>query len=267
MPASRIDLIPVVKAYPVVDPDSGEAVCVAAITAELPRRWIRLFPLDFRALDLTEQFSKYQRVSVEVIKAKGDHRPESYTPIAGSIRLGTVITTDGGTWRRRLELIEPLVLPSMCELQRQQQANGTSLGVFAPASVMDLVVEATPAQFSPSQQAALDQMNLFNRETRQLERLPWKWRYRYRCREDGCPTHTQSIVDWELGALFRRVRRSTATDADAHAKVRARFLDQFCEAGREPLFIAGNVARWPTSFLVLGVLRPPRGMPRQTTLF
>ncbi len=267
MAANRIDIIPLVKAYPVVHPDSGEAVCVAAVMADPPRRWVRLFPLDFRALTLTEQFSKYQRISVEVIKAKGDPRPESYTPIAGSIRLGPVITSDKGTWRRRLELIEPLMLRSMCDLQRRQHENGTSLGVFAPAAVIDLLVEETTTEFTASQQAALDQMNLFNRTTNQLERLPWKWRYRYKCHDIGCPTHTQSIVDWELGALYRRVRRAVSTDAEAHAKVRARFLDQFCNPGREPLFIAGNVARWPKSFLVLGVLRPPRGMPRQGTLF
>jgi hypothetical protein len=44
----RIKLLPVVKAYPVIDSVSQtEAVCVAGITMGEPHHWVRLLPLDF----------------------------------------------------------------------------------------------------------------------------------------------------------------------------------------------------------------------------
>jgi len=261
----HFNLLPIVKAYPVVDPKSGEAVCVAALTTDVPRRWIRLFPLDFRNLDFSQQFGKYQHISVDAFRAKSDHRPESYTPVLDTIKLGTSIGSDRGTWARRVELCEPLILPSMCELQRRQAADGTSLGMFRPGKVRDVVVE--PAKgITGKQQAALDQGSLFNRTTGKLERIPWKFKYAYTCSEKDCPTHTQGIIDWELGALYLKLRNVSATEDQIKAKIRAKFLDDLCGPERDPIFIAGNLVKYPTSFMILGVVYPKRG-PVQKSLF
>jgi hypothetical protein len=261
----HFNLLPIVKAYPVVDPKSGEAVCVAALTTDVPRRWIRLFPLDFRNLDFSQQFRKYQHISVDAFKAKGDHRPESYTPILDSIKLGTSIGTDNGKWSRRVELCEPLLLLSMCELQRRQAADETSLGMFRPAKVHDIVVEPATG-LTGKQEATLDQGSLFNRTTGKLETIPWKFKYVYRCVDKDCPTHRQSIIDWELGALYLKLRNASATEDQIRAKIRARFLNDLCGPDRDPIFIAGNLAKYPASFMILGVVYPKRG-PVQKSLF
>ena len=262
----HLNLLPIVKAYPVVDPNYGEAVCVAAITTDAPRRWIRLFPLDFRSLHFSQRFGKYQHVSLEAFKAKGDHRPESYTPVLDSIELGTRIGTDNGTWARRAELCEPLLLSSMCELQRRQADDGTSLGMFRPASVEDVVVEPATAGFTGKQQSVLDQGSLFNQKTGNLEKIPWKFKYVYRCADKDCPKHKQGIIDWELGALYLKLRNSGAAEDEIKAKIRAKFLDELCGPDRDPIFIAGNLARYPASFMILGVVYPKRG-PVQKSLF
>jgi hypothetical protein len=86
----HFNLLPIVKAYPVVDPKYGEAVCVAALTTDVPRRWIRLFPLDFRNLNFSQQFGKYQHISVDAFRAKGDHRPDPQLP--GALLAGAALS-------------------------------------------------------------------------------------------------------------------------------------------------------------------------------
>src|SRR2546426_257715 len=57
---TKLDFWVVVKASPVMDASSmSEAVCVAGVPASEPRRWLRLFPLDFRSLPPDQRFKKY----------------------------------------------------------------------------------------------------------------------------------------------------------------------------------------------------------------
>ncbi len=137
-------ILPVVKAYPVVDQVSfSEAVCVAGIDMNQPHRWIRLFPLDFRGLARVQRFRKYQVISLEANSSPKDSRPESYAPVLDSIKVGEHTDTDHGTWRRRTPFFDAVEDESMCAIQRQQKAKRKSLGVFRPRDIDDLLV--TPA--------------------------------------------------------------------------------------------------------------------------
>jgi hypothetical protein len=97
-------ILPVVKAYPVLDQVSfSEAVCVAGVTADAPHRWVRLFPLDFRGLEMAQRFSKYAFIDLEAQKCKTDPRPESYTPVLDSCISPASTSTrtaarGGGAW-------------------------------------------------------------------------------------------------------------------------------------------------------------------------
>jgi hypothetical protein len=126
-----LKVLPVVKAYPVIDPVSQtEAVCVAGISMEVPRRWIRLFPLDYRGLVYARRFKKYEAIELEASKSTKDSRPESFTPVLDPIIVGEFIDTDNGTWRRRLPFFDAVEDQSMCEIQRRQKTERKSLGVF-----------------------------------------------------------------------------------------------------------------------------------------
>ena len=127
----RIRVVPLVKAYPEPSQRHGETVCVAGVGTDLDRpTWVRLWPIDFRGLPFDERFTKYAEVELDVLAATSDRRPESRRPIEGSIvSTGRVFSTDRG-WATRWPLIEPLLMPSMCELMRKQQLDRTSLGAF-----------------------------------------------------------------------------------------------------------------------------------------
>lgn len=82
--------------------------------------------------------------------------------------------------------------------------------------------------------------------------MPWRFRYHYRCRGAGCTGHEQTIVDWEVVALWRHVRhRSNWPDL-----MRRKFQQALWSARAASLFV-GNQEQHPASFLVLGVFWPP----------
>lgn len=87
-----------------------------------------------------------------------------------------------------------------------------------------------------------------------FEVVPWRFRYRYRCARNTCTSHVQTIVDWEVVALWRRVRHG----ADWQDQMRQRFVDDMW-SGRDSCLFVGNQEERPISFLVLGVFWPPAG--------
>lgn len=267
-------MLPVVKAYPVLDQVShSEAVCVAGISVDEPHHWIRLFPLDFRGLQRAQQFKKYQVIELDANRSSKDSRRESYTPVLDSIELGETITSESGSWKRRLPYFDAVGDESMCTIQRQQKTERKSLGVFRPEDVSDLTVSEVEPDFVARQHAVLDQMSLTgdragDESRKQLEPLPIKAKFKYRCADAKCPGHDQSLIDWELGALYRTLRRGGDTQESIHRKIREKFLDEYCGDAVDTRFVTGSMLRHPGSFLILGLVHPKRKpVPQNESLF
>lgn len=259
-----IEFLPVVKAYPQLSRTYGEVSCIAGIqTAPGGPRWIRLYPVPFRALDDKQQFAKYQPIRLEAEAHRGDMRPETRRPNRDSIVLvGPALPA--GDWELRRRLVEPLMAESMCSVQRQQRSDGTSLAVFRPAEVLGLVIEASDvrqdkralAEAWAAQPTLFDGLDADEEalQLEALEQIPWTFKYRYRCSDPDCSTHTQTIVDWEIVELYRKVRGRD----DWQDLIRAKWLDQLCDQDRDTAFFVGNQHQYPNAFLVLGVWWPPR---------
>lgn len=270
----NLKVLPVVKAYPVIDPVSQtEAVCVAGISMEMPHRWIRLFPLDYRGLIYAQRFKKYEAIELKASKSSKDSRPESFAPVLDSIVVRKFIDTDNGTWRRRLPFFDAIEDQSMCEIQRRQKTERKSLGVFRPLEVTDLKITAAEQGFAEAQRALLNQASLFGDragdDTRAaLEPLPVKAKFAYRCSDPACPGHEQSLIDWELGALYRSLDEKGDNEATIHAKIRQKFFEQYCSDHYNTRFITGSMLRHPGSFLILGLVHPKRSArPQEASLF
>jgi hypothetical protein len=85
-----------------------------------------------------------------------------------------------------------------------------------------------------------------------FEVVPWRFSYSFRCSAAGCNGHTQTIVDWEVLALWRKVRRM----GDWKERMRAKFEDELW-SGRDTVLFVGNQEQHPAAFLVLGIFWPP----------
>lgn len=258
----RAQVMVTVKAYPQLSKKSGEVICVAGVRLDRQEpEWIRLYPVAYRDLEEYRQFKKYDVIEVEIRRGK-DTRPESFVPAQGSINVVRSIGSGSDQrWAERRQLLGSLTAEtSMCRLLRQNETSGRgvapSLGLIKP-DVLDVEVEKNHG-FAADKRAlaalAAD-ATLFTHAKQQLEPSPYIVKYRYRCEEPACQTHTQSLIDWEVGEAGRKwARRYPEAEIPGH--IRDKFLTQLCGAERDTHFFVGNTHQWLTTFLVLGVYWP-----------
>ena len=258
----HLRLLVTVKAYPVVSTRYGEVVCVAGVTEPGPdQRWVRLYPVPFRRLEWAKRFRKYQMIELKVGSHGNDVRPETRRPNLDSLSPGRWLS-EKGNWLERHPYIEPLMQSSMCEIARRQQAEGLSLGVFRPRELQDLVCEQQDEPWSSGQEVAVSQLSLLFENGERLEKVPFRFSYRYRCEDGQCPGHKQSIIDWELGEAVRRWRKIYGDETRLLEAVRQRWLDEMWSPERASALFVGSMHQRPASFLVLGVYWPRKEPPR-----
>jgi hypothetical protein len=253
-----IDLLVLVKAYPQPSSKYTESVCVAGLRIDTPEpEWIRLYPVQFRDLSADRQFRKYDIIRLRVRRrTRGDARPESFTPILDSITTIDHLDSKNG-WSRRVPFIEQVRIESMCELQRKQREDGTSLGVFRPGELVDCEIKGTSPEWDPARQAILGQGNLLDAEPKlPLEKIPFDFYYRFTCDDPSCNGHRMSLIDWELGQNYRQT--AGRPEEERLERLIQRWRDTVCGPERDPHFFAGNIAKRPQVFVLLGVFWPPK---------
>ena len=261
----EMTVVVLVKAAPVLTQDLEETMCVAGVRVdEGEPHWVRLHPVPFRDLDDDSKFTKYQAVSLVVRRPRSDRRPESWSPVHGTILPSESLSTDQG-WAQRRHLVEQLGEVRMCDLvqaNRSGSGPGTpSLAVVRPVGSPKLKItqrqEEQLTEWRRRSEGAASRLSLFDDPSTpkpQLEVVPWRFQYEYYCSAPGCNGHTQTIVDWEVLAFWRRVRYRS----DWREHMRKRFEDDLWH-GRDAVLFVGNQEQHPISFLVLGVFWPPAG--------
>ncbi|MFE5513869.1 hypothetical protein ACFQ9J_25390 [Streptomyces sp. NPDC056529] len=245
-----------VKTYPELSSKYRETSCVAGIRLDqgTPQH-VRLFPVPFRLLQQEAQFQKYSIVEVDVRPHPKDRRPESLRPNLETLSVVDHLPTSDG-WKQRYAHIEPLVARSLCAIKRDQEANGTSLGVFRPAEITDFRLEA--AEPWPAGKAALaDQLDLFDQDLRRLDWVPYEFRYRLRCVDDDCPGHRMGLKDWEAGQSYRKFFQKYGERAVLD-KLRERWFDRMVTPDKAVHCFVGNIAAHPRTFMLLGLFYPQR---------
>jgi hypothetical protein len=251
----------VVRTYPSPARSGVEVSCTAAITDK--GEWLRLFPVPYRFLDHDKRFRKYQWVEVGVTKAK-DHRPESYKLRGDSIKILTDPLPTANEWQARKEVIFPLRAHSMCELQRGQKERGyPTLGIFRPKAIERLIIKEEPAEWTPAQQAILRQGHLWEKAPAvELEKVPFSFRYQFRCDESDCTGHTMKCVDWEIEESWRRWSRQYGDEWEA--KFRQKYETEMIERF-DTHFYVGTVHKHPDAWIIVGLFYPPK--PKDGALF
>jgi hypothetical protein len=260
----RLKVLVTVKTYPIPSAKYDELSCTAGVTEA--GDFIRLYPINYRDLPWEQQFRKYQWIEVMAEKHTGrDFRKESWRPDSASVKLlGEPIPPGrGGDWSARGKYVLQYVAASMEELRDRQEQDNTSLGIFRPREVMDLVVTPDDAEWKESFLDELRQARLWENRTKSKEsprKVPWRFQYRFRCDDERCNRrHKMTIEDWEVGALYWRLVDEGATPEEAAGKVKQKFLDEVCAPEKETYFYVGTVLNWPKSWVVIGTFYPRRG--------
>ncbi|HSS05178.1 MAG TPA: hypothetical protein VLK89_08340 [Solirubrobacterales bacterium] len=136
----EIDFLPLVKAYPALSRRYGEVSCIAGLDMKTSE-WIRLYPVPFRTLEDAQQFRKYQPIRAKVQRPRDDRRPESWRVDAESIEVVGPALSVEHEWAARRPIVEPAIGESMCAVRKAQKENGTSLQMFRPREVLELIIE------------------------------------------------------------------------------------------------------------------------------
>jgi hypothetical protein len=245
-----------VKTYPEYSVTYTETVCTAAVLKETGRL-IRLYPIPFRYLLGEHQFKKYQWVQAKIKKNPRDGRPESYRIEKDSIRpLDKVNTKNAWSVRKKLILSPNNLFGSLEDLKESQVAQGTSLGIIKPREIRKFdIQQKTESEIVDEKQKKeriLSQLSLFGNK-KDLDLVPYRFMIFFNCNDPKCTGHRISILDWEFGALYRRVSRSV----DWKEKMRQK-IEQICSGEKDVYFFMGNMASRRQTFCILGIFYPPK---------
>lgn len=246
----------VVRTYPVPDVIGIESSCTAAITDQ--GEWLRLFPVPWRLLGKKHQFRKYQQVRVNVTKASDDSRPESYRLRPDGIQILSEPLSTANAWAARKEVVLPLMAHCLCCLTKQRDAQQyPTLGIFRPASIARLRISpAASTVWTKAELAMLRQQHLFAEAPKQeLEKVPFVFRYEFRCSEDACPGHTLMCTDWEMSQSYRQW--TAVYGDDWQNKFRQRYEFEMIQK-YDTHFYVGTVASHPHRWIIIGLFYPPR---------
>lgn len=253
--AEKIRLLVTVKTYPLLSISYMETVCTAGVRED--GSFIRLYPIEYRYRASSERYKKYQWIEVEVVRPRGDPRPESYSPAPGSkIRAlgGPLPTKDGWAERKRYVLAKGT--QTMCALEKLS-GQECSLGIIRPKEVEDFIAEPADRDWKPVLMSDLYQLKLFDVERKPLEKIPYKFSYVFKCEDPSCKGHKKMIEDWEVGQLYRRMRDEFRSEERAIEKVKERFLGDVCASDRETHFFVGTTLAYGT-WIILGAFWPPK---------
>lgn len=263
-----------VKASPQPSKKYGDTVCVAGIRIDGGRtEWVRLYPLPFRWIGVERQFRKFDIIDVEIRRAAGDSRPESFRPDIDTIS----VVRHLNDWKDRQPIMANVPRTTTCELSDAgaDHHDAPSLGMVPVRSLDRMTVEAFSGWSDAQQEriaaaATLTPLALFgDTEKTPPELKPPRFvaRYDYHCTADECSGHVGQVLDWELTALQNRLHREP--DEVVTAAIRENFERRMFARGRQTAFFMGNFedARKRASFSVLGIYYPPEGVATSVGLF
>jgi len=263
----RERILVTVKTYPTLSRKYGETVCTAGVRED--GSWVRIYPVPFRRLEDTQQYSKFDWLECDLHKSTSDFRPETMHPsdinqLKPVEHMGT-----SGNWRERRQLLleKTTVYTNRQTLIDAAKANEMSLAAFKPAKILDFSWEADDRDWDPEKLEQMrskeNQGELFSEEAwretfRVIPKLPYKFSYEFEDSE-GKRSKLQ-ILDWEIGALYWNCwRRAGRDEVEALEKVRIKYVDQFLKSDLH--FFMGTTQQWhsvaPNPWVIIGVFPIP----------
>lgn len=252
------DLLIVAKTYPTPSTKYRETTCVGAINSDGCIR--RLYPIPFRLLGGEQQFKKWDWIRAHIAPRRADKRPESRHVDPDSItRLGWMPPRRG--WPARMRWVEPHVVPSFEALEERRVRSGETMGFVRPTQVLGLDITSEEEQdWTPKEWENLRRLGLFDspdaKSRPPLRKIPFAFHYRYTCvAADGTFDECRhKVTDWEAGALFWNCRRDHGKDWEApfRRKMESDIVT------KDALFFMGTVHRFPGTWVIAGIVYPPK---------
>jgi hypothetical protein len=254
------------KTYPSPSAKYSETSCVAGLTDQ--GQLIRLFPVPFRLISDEQQFRKWQWIEARVEKSREDHRPESHRVFIDTINVEAEPMQAGKKgWPLRMALLDKApCFDSFEAMEEARIATGLSLALLKPSRIVKLEIEpAKENAWSAEEIAKLErwqqQDGLFDedaasKDVKLLEKLPFDFYYQCEFDVGGEPqTKRIKLVDWEVGALYRNLRRQHGIFGWEHPFRQKYELEL---PSKDLRLMMGTAHRFPHQWLGVSVFYPPK---------
>ncbi len=262
------------KTRPELSQTYKEIVCTGGVFEDT-RKLVRLYPIPLRYMDDQSIFKKYQWIEAHVQRPTNDPRPESYRIREDGIVVLETIPPRSGNWDERARWImnPENIYQSVEILQDRQEQNRTSLGLVKPKSALNFravrYAKAERNAFWDRYRSALAQMDLpldaeTGREIKPLTPPDYRFKVDFTCNDDRCSGHQFNILDWEVDALYFRLKQQ-GKSPDWAAELTIRKLRSNCADDKDVYFFLGNISNHPHVFTIVG-LWYPRKKPEDPNL-
>ena len=254
-----------VKTYPNPSQKYNETVCTAGLDED--KKWIRIYPINFRSRPLAERYKKFQWIEVDIEKTEGrDFRPESYRLKNFDDEITTLEQVT--SYDVKKEYILNNVYDSLDDLlSDSQEPKNISLATYKPSSIVSACYEPCKRNWNKEEQEKFLQLNIFNIAPQiPLKKMPCNFKYTFK--DINGSEHTMSILDWEIGALYWNCLKSSKSEKEACQKVINKLED--IANNKDMYFILGTTLehhqrRLPNPFTIVGLFYPP--FDDQLTIF
>ncbi|MEZ0611976.1 hypothetical protein ACAW74_25920 [Fibrella sp. WM1] len=251
-----------VKTYPSISTTYDELVCTAGFLED--GSWIRIYPIQFRDLDYSQQYKRYDWIEIDLVKNTKDFRPESYRPRTIDVNATTVghIGTEKD-WQERREIALKNVYTSLDAMiaDAKDKSKNMSLAVFKPTKITGFKIKAVDREWAKNKRDQMQQMNVFiqRKSSKELVRkLPYKFSYVFE--DENGRESTLMIEDWELGALFWKYE----DEQEACQKVQQKYFDDLAMTKDIHFFMGTTLANHHKSinpFIIIGTFHPTYPKP------
>jgi len=131
-----------------------------------------------------------------------------------------------------------------------------TLGLFRPKSIDRLIIKPSSSDWTQAQLAILRQEDLFEKKPpTELEKIPFNFRYEFKCNHSTCAGHKMFCSDWEIGQAFRKWKAEYGDRWES--KFRQKFETDMIQK-YDTHFYVGTVAKYPGTWIIVGLFYPPR---------
>ncbi len=128
-----------------------------------------------------------------------------------------------------------------------------------------LIITPDDPAWTPAQQAILTQGHLFAEQPKQpLEKIPYKFQYKFSCDDPDCNGHQPSCTDWEMAESWRRwkVKYGNAWERKFRQKYEKEMIQQL-----DTHFFVGTIHQHPKEWIIVGLFYPPQAAQAHLEFF
>lgn len=259
------------QTYPALSTQYSELVCTGAIelgTSQL----LRLYPLILRGLGDEGHHNMWSVIQARVQATSRDRRPESFRIDNSSIQF--IERYEVNDDRRMTDLLSTHIYQGLEEIEEQQRADNTSMGLMKAELISAHVERRTQEQYDDWNERRTRLRQTQDLFFEYIEPVPFAWlvpKLTFKGETDQKP-YTRTAMGWEIYALAHNVERgfhNRGIQNPTIEQISERFehdLRRNCfRDDQDTYFAMGNQHRFPGQFSVISLLYPRR--VRQRSLF